>query len=105
MTRIQRKRTRGWRPPEGTKYVGRGTQWGNPYTASSSNFPIESFRIWVDAFLASHGEDDLRKWLKPLMSARHLSCWCPLDQPCHADVLVELCTRLRAAASDNEENT
>ncbi|MDJ0466132.1 DUF4326 domain-containing protein [Streptomyces sp. H27-C3] len=30
--RIQRKRTTGWRKPEGTVYVGRGTRWGNPCT-------------------------------------------------------------------------
>ena len=30
--RIQRKRTKGWRKPEGTVYVGRGSRWGNPCT-------------------------------------------------------------------------
>ncbi len=29
--RIQRKRTKGWRMPLGTIYVGRGTVWGNPF--------------------------------------------------------------------------
>lgn len=29
--RIQRKRTAGWRMPENTRYVGRGTPWGNPW--------------------------------------------------------------------------
>lgn len=31
----------------------------------------------------------LRSWLAPLVG-RDLACWCPLDQPCHADVLLEL---------------
>ncbi|SKE25070.1 Uncharacterised protein [Mycobacteroides abscessus subsp. massiliense] len=31
--RIQRKRTAGWRMPEGAIYVGRPSQWGNPYVA------------------------------------------------------------------------
>src|SRR5690606_1210681 len=30
-TRIQRRRTRGWRMPSGAVYVGRGSRWGNPY--------------------------------------------------------------------------
>jgi len=30
-TRIQRKRTRGWRMPGAAVYVGRPTKWGNPY--------------------------------------------------------------------------
>ena len=29
--RIQRRRTKGWRMPEGAIYVGRPTIWGNPY--------------------------------------------------------------------------
>jgi hypothetical protein len=29
--RIQRKRTKGWRMPEGAVYVGRGSYWGNPF--------------------------------------------------------------------------
>lgn len=29
--RIQRRRTKGWRMPEGAVYVGRGSKWGNPY--------------------------------------------------------------------------
>lgn len=29
--RIQRKRTKGWRMPEGAVYVGRGSKFGNPF--------------------------------------------------------------------------
>jgi hypothetical protein len=29
--RIQRQRTKGWRMPEGSVYVGRPTKWGNPF--------------------------------------------------------------------------
>ena len=31
--RIQRKRTKGWRMPEGAVYVGRPTKYGNPFEA------------------------------------------------------------------------
>lgn len=24
------------------------------------------------------------------LRGKHLACWCPLDQPCHADVLLEI---------------
>ena len=33
--------------------------------------------------------DRLTEWLAPLVG-RDLACWCPLDQPCHADVLLEV---------------
>lgn len=29
--RIQRKRTKGWRMPPGSLYVGRPSRWGNPF--------------------------------------------------------------------------
>jgi len=29
--RIQRRRVKGWKMPEGAVYVGRGSKWGNPY--------------------------------------------------------------------------
>lgn len=35
-TRIQRRRIKGWRKPEGAIYVGRGTRWGNPFTVVST---------------------------------------------------------------------
>lgn len=30
-TRIQRKRTKGWKSPPGTIYCGRPSRWGNPF--------------------------------------------------------------------------
>jgi hypothetical protein len=33
--RIQRQRTKGWRMPENTVYVGRPSKWGNPFRAYS----------------------------------------------------------------------
>ena len=28
--------------------------------------------------------------IKAELRGRDLCCWCPLDQPCHADVLLEI---------------
>ena len=90
--RIQRKRTKSWRMPQGAVYVGRPTIWGNPFGAGHSRMNAEDRRDAVDLF---------RKWWlkllaenigRPLVELRgkDLACWCPLDQPCHADVLLEL---------------
>ena len=35
--RIQRKRTKGWRMPPNTIYVGRPSQYGNPYPVGGHN--------------------------------------------------------------------
>ncbi len=36
--RIQRKRTRGWKMPLNTVYVGRPTRWGNPWRVGDSMY-------------------------------------------------------------------
>jgi hypothetical protein len=46
MKRLQRKRTKGWRMPEGAVYVGRPTVWGNP-------FPIDG--EWISGAARSFG--------------------------------------------------
>jgi hypothetical protein len=108
--RIQRQRMKGWRMPEGVVYVGRPTQWGNPFSlgALSSVECVEAYRRlllcdykWLAAFglgwtsgawLSNFPEprlESLRTLVSPLRG-KDLACWCPLDQPCHADVLLEL---------------
>ena len=105
--------------PEGAVYVGRGTWWGNPFRPYSM-FRLPSseiglsqcesdtlahldgccgghanclawYRIWLTAQInlrARMGLDFLDR-----IRGRDLACWCPLDQPCHADVLLELANR------------
>lgn len=116
--RIQRKRTKGWRMPEGAVYVGRPTRWGNPWRVvpvtdhhfafgdaadvldaegnslgrferfgrsprtGAAYWATQAYRRDVSADLVAAAHTDL--------AGRDLACWCPLDQPCHADVLLEL---------------
>ncbi|MEE2040111.1 DUF4326 domain-containing protein [Nocardiopsis sp. CT-R113] len=42
--RVQRSRTRGWKAPAGTRYVGRPTRWGNPFVVR----PVGDVWIVVD---------------------------------------------------------
>jgi len=95
--RIQRKRTKGWRMPEGAVNVTRPGDWSNPFvigdplttprrdttTMITRALAVELFR----AYIAERGwEDQIRREL----AGKDLMCWCPLDQACHADVLLEL---------------
>lgn len=87
-TRIQRKRVNGWRMPEGAIYVGRGSKWGNPYRVDRHSTPADAtyrYRTWL-----WHMLDTKKLDITELRDAKHLACWCPLDQPCHADVLIEM---------------
>jgi hypothetical protein len=99
-TRIQRKRTKGWRMPQGAVSVCRPGEWGNPHKVGVSLKKIDDPKYHyrrmtpqdaVDAYRA-----DLPFWIAegmvpPIETLRgkDLACWCPLDQPCHADVLLE----------------
>ena len=47
--RVQRKRTKGWRMPENTVYVGRGSRWGNPFKMGDAQlrFPrVDGAEAW-----------------------------------------------------------
>ena len=117
--RIQRRRTKGWRMPEGAVYVGRPTAWGNPDRVGDQWMPTASFPVFVErginaaeatqafAIRMTWG-DHPASWLAPLRG-HDLACWCqlcprhadglPLGEscadcaPCHADVLLELANR------------
>ena len=83
--RIQRKRTKGWRMPPNTVYVGRGTIWGNPFKIEQGimtrDESLEHYKTYAEGFT--------RLELKPLIG-KDLACWCGLDKPCHADILLEI---------------
>lgn len=118
--RIQRTRTKGWKMPEGAVYVGRPTRWGNPFTVTHT--PRQGFVIFDDStpesgrsgFLYSFPTSDeaIRKAILLFkkkfsgsyrferrldiyqnLRGRDLVCWCPLDKPCHADVLLAIANR------------
>ena len=97
MKRIQRKRTKGWRMPENAVYVGRPTRWGNPYKVGETayfdpNFPKPTRPRHAVRFFRRHAAaiNEIKPhWLDDLQG-KDLACWCPLDSPCHADVLLDM---------------
>jgi hypothetical protein len=114
--RIQLRRTKGWRLPTNARSVARPGYYGNPYKPGDVYligdllpFPLPTKRTWEgpcgDANLHAMRCADVeqavawyRQWasvaLEPravqLLRGLDLACWCPLDCPCHADVLLEL---------------
>jgi hypothetical protein len=81
--------------PPGAIYVGRPSQWGNPFNIADygdARYAVDDFRAWVESCKA---KDPIgyAGWLTPLIG-HDLACWCPEDAPCHADVLLELVKKL-----------
>lgn len=104
--RIQRSRAKGWRMPENTVYVGRPSIWGNPvdwrdYTAEgfqpssrrAREWAVAVYRDWLSGRKGT-GIGGLKRVTVlarlPELRGKNLSCWCALDEACHADVLLEI---------------
>lgn len=111
--RIQRSRAKGWKMPEGAVYVGRPTDFGNPFPVDvyGQDGAVDRFRRWLTTGMSAYEMSTssrcdpysnrvdppslviVRRWLEngfPKLRGKDLACWCPLDQPCHADVLLEI---------------
>lgn len=118
--RIQQRRTKGWRKPENTASVARPSRFGNPFVVGRTSTIIDSTGVIVafadrfNVFVTDRAHavelfrgavtgrirvvsirrvvpqmHDIRRSLRGM----NLMCFCPLDQPCHADVLLEIANR------------
>lgn len=91
--------------------VARPSKWGNPFVVSEcrdAGFTgtdselavrcVDAFRAWVDTPYWSEnwsgGESEARRAaIRAALQAlrgKNLACWCKLDDPCHADVLLDI---------------
>lgn len=108
--RIQQRRSKGWAKPDGAVSVARPHRFGNPiriidkrvvlngvdlFVGNVHTTPTELAAFTVRAYrwqLLNHPNvigytpDDVARELR----GTDLMCFCPLDQPCHADVLLEI---------------
>lgn len=109
--RVQRKRTKGWRMPENTVSVTRPGKWGNPYAGAdymkslmlqNQINPVENsqltndkfYEFVVDAFKHFiESNPDYIEMAQKELKGKNLACFCALDRPCHADVLLEIANR------------
>lgn len=103
--RIQLSRAKGWRLPPNTIVVARPSRWGNPFKVGAmwcrrrmepgggekncgpiadNAHAVRLFRRFTARKAAYR--IDAAEWLR----GKNLACWCGLDQPCHADILLEI---------------
>ncbi len=111
--RVQLSRKAGWRLPENTVSVARPGRWGNPFYVSRWRDAATCVALFENAMQGTWNPDtsahlpsawqgyvEHQAWLQrqqqhPLellapLRGKNLACWCRLDQPCHADVLLRL---------------
>jgi hypothetical protein len=104
--RIKLSRARGWRMPSNTVKVDRTGWFGNPYLVDEHGTRaevVEMFRAVVvgerepDRVFTVRRRETIRGALRWRLKGQNLACWCPLDEPCHADVLLKLAADAEAA--------
>jgi len=93
--------------PPNTIKVDRTTKWGNPCIVGQHGTREECvtyFRLALRGFTVLGHKNADGTWLSDSLIAyrkmakrnrrflrgKNLACWCQLDKPCHADVLLEL---------------
>ena len=92
LKRIRRRRAKNWKMPANAIYVGRPTVWGNPYVVGSQLMNGEmltaekAVELYEQHLADNFNERDIRHCLHD----KDLACWCALDQPCHADLLLRI---------------
>ncbi len=75
--------------PAGAKRVDRVTRWGNPHKVTE-DLPAE---VAVARYRADLVAGNLRVSVADVVAGLHghdLACWCALDAPCHAEVLLRI---------------
>jgi hypothetical protein len=99
--RIRLSRTKGWRKPLSAITVARPTVYGNPFPVTDGDraTAVARYREWLTNNLAKEIASPVEWTPRPrradieALRRLDLACWCPLDEPCHADVLLELANR------------
>lgn len=87
MKRIQKKNFYDyeWKKNPNAVYIGRPSKWGNPYTVKVYGLEraLLGYRLYLQSLLRvnPHLLDELK--------GKDLVCYCPLDKPCHGDIIIE----------------
>lgn len=86
-TRIQRTLSRSIRPPENSVYVGQGSAFDNPYPIRKGQDAQQAKKLY-EQWVMDPRRSELRQNVRTYLKGKNLICWCSLEEPCHADVLL-----------------
>lgn len=86
--RVYSKRKGVDKPPASAVYVGRPSEWGNPFTIGKDGDRDEVIAKYRD-YVSAPERAEMRAAIRQLLGGKDLVCWCA-PEPCHADVLLEI---------------
>jgi len=73
-----------------------GTDYGDGYGPYSADLAVERYRFDMEMVLRGYTDECVTAFLEKGLSdirGKNLACFCALDAPCHADVLLDLANR------------
>jgi hypothetical protein len=85
--RWQRSRKAGAKQPNSCRYVGRGTMYGNTTKIGhgiTRHQAVECYKMDMKIILSRCPD-----FYDDLLNYEYVSCFCPLDMPCHCDAIIE----------------
>ncbi len=99
--RIQLKPSEDNLMPDHVVNVSDPGPWGNPFIVGVHGTEHECVELYdnlmagilctaTDNFIAQRSSYRYMVKYIQTLQGKDLACWCPLDQPCHADVLIGL---------------
>lgn len=75
--------------PANAKKVDRTTRWGNPYVGSGPHDRGKMAALFAEYCRRPENAEFVAS-VRAELAGHDLACWCPLDGPCHADVLLKI---------------
>jgi hypothetical protein len=99
--RTQLRREKGWRMPPKSRSLARPHRWGNPFEIEPDLAPgtqIHAARTsrcqGAKRTIRRIRDEDMtperREAARRKLRGKPLGCFCKPDEPCHADVLIEI---------------
>jgi len=97
--RIQLRRSKGWKKPEGAVVCARPGILGNPFAHGDPAVAVQAFEHWLDSRpfyvegVTIKADASAARRQACLAAIRDLRgadccCWCALTAPCHVDVIL-----------------
>jgi hypothetical protein len=101
-SRIQRRRSKGWKLPDNAVCVTRPGPWGNPFVTGRDGAAPECVDLhrklmagYVCLSVQATTEDQMqhRNYVASHLDeirGRDLACWCRIGNACHGDTLLRI---------------
>ena len=93
--------------PPNTVKVDRTSRWGNPFRVGMPGIPDAATAVAHFAAAMTAGalpEPFTTEQIAGALRGKNLACWCPLEAPCHAELLLRIANAPEAGEAVPKNN-